>query len=199
MAFIPTPNSARLALIGTVQGQSIVNTMWFRRASTYDATALENLVSEVSSWWIDEIVPNFSQDYTFTSVYALDASSETGPTFTFTVPAGEVGQIASPTMALNAALTVTFQTATRGRSGRGRNYLSGLAETWGNGVQWQANLVAPIGAGYVALETYLVGTNSAHVVASHYTNGAPRVTGVTYPVINYRLNLPIYSQKNRTR
>lgn len=173
--------------------------MWFRRASTYDLAALQLLVSEVSQWWINEIVPHLSQDYLFSSVYALDASSETGPTYTFNVPAGENGGIASPTMALNAALTVTFQTAQRGRSGRGRNYLSGLAETWGNGVAWQANLVAPIGAGYVTLGTYLVGTNSIHVVASHYTNGAERPQGVTFPVVSYRLNLPIYSQKNRTR
>lgn len=199
MAFIPTPNAARVAITTVSNLHPMVNTLWFRKTTPYTASDLGQLVSEIESWWGTQVMPLLCSQTGFTQVYALDASSESGPVATLVVSPVVFGGEADTPMTLNSAMTVTFQTAKRGRSARGRVYLGGWGEDAATAATFAAGFLTDVVSAFENLPSYLTVSESVHVVASHYTDGAPRVTGVTEPVINYRANSTVYSQRNRTR
>jgi len=83
----------------------------------------------------------------------------------------------------NCSLSISFRTAGRGRSSRGRNYFVGLVESQVNGdVVNGGNVDA-----YQTLYEELIGAGSVvtgwqWVVVSRFFNGAPRTAGLAQPV-----------------
>jgi hypothetical protein len=199
MAFIPVPNAARVAITMVASGYNTVNTLWFKKATPYTDTQLIALATEVGNFWSGEVMPNLSQSIAVSEVYALDASDVDGPSISYIISPTIPGGIPDTMTTLNNAMTVTFKSAARGRSGRGRNYISGLIEVDANIGTWDTTLVDAMTSSFENLPTYITGTGSTHVVASLYTGGAARVTGVTFDVVSYRANPVVYSQRLRTR
>lgn len=199
MPFIPTPKVARVAVSMVADLHNIVNTLWFEKATNYTATDLADLAAEIETFWSVNIMPEMCTGTALYEIYALDASSPTGPAVTLPVIPSVAGGEPSAPASLASAMTVTFQSAARGRSGRGRVFLSGFGEAEVGATTFQGALVTAINTAFEDLNTYLTGTGSTHVVVSHYTNGAVRGQGETFPVISYRANSTIYKQGNRTR
>lgn len=198
MAFIPAPNAARVAITMMSGTYNTVNTLWFTKPGGYDATALNDLLGEVLSFWGTEIMPVLCTATSLTEGYALDASDIDGPSVGAIVSPAVTGGEADTAASLASAMTITFRSAARGRSGRGRNYISG----WGEDAMTQANFGNDerlfMNVAWTELETYLSGTGSTHVVMSFNSGGSPRAAGVAFPVLTYRANAPIYSQRLRT-
>lgn len=157
MAFINTPNVVRTALRFTLDGQDIVNTLWFRNVtdSLDDGVVLANFGNSLATWWegnmaqwvADDLV---LRDVTVTSQESLDAPSVVSPQ---TIP----GEDISPPEPNMVAFVLKFNTAQRGRSGRGRNYIAGIpgnvvasnavTSTFADGVRsaYNALIGSPIG------------------------------------------------------
>lgn len=184
MAFVPAPNGAVAALRGELNGQAVVNTLWFSGTVPYTQPLCELLAGELADLWRDMLKPIQVPTYTLNEVQVYAMEAATSPTGTVTV--GESGGGSGEAAANQAALVVTFRTGGRGRWSRGRNYLTGFSEAHLSNNAWTAT---PIGAAanfFGNLSTYVNGVNgSIHVVASRKLNGFDREVALMQTVLSY--------------
>lgn len=197
MAFIPAPNCAVAALRGDLNGVAIVNTLWFEGSTPYDAGACLSVAQALQEWWRDYLkivqVPTFTMNEI--QVYAMD--SLTAPTATEVV--GESGTDAGEAAANQAAMVVTFRTAGRGRSSRGRNYVGGFSEADLSNNAWTTGVLDVVTQAYNDFPAYVGSINgSTHVVVSRYSQGAPRVQGLPQPVTSYDIQARPGTIRQRT-
>lgn len=195
MTFIPTVDAIRVAIEGTWQGNQWVLTLWLGVNHSIDVSDLSNAVADVSSWYAAKIKPLVVDGILPNSVRAVDQSTATSPSHVAALSAA--GSVATGGVANNTPLVVTFRTANRGRSSRGRNYVPGAPANQGSsagpGATFQANLLAA----YQALNSYLNPDGLYHAVVSHYALGHPRGSGFKQAVTEYSVDSAYDSQRRR--
>jgi len=124
-------------------------------------------------------------------VVVTDMSSLTGGQVSFSPPIGEFGGKGGPPLPSNVSLSISFRTALRGRSFRGRNYVVGLAVD----DQLDQNSIKPtVMSAWVDAYTELIalasGAGATWIVASRFSgvdgdgHPVPRAAGVTTPITN---------------
>jgi len=128
MAFVPVANVAEVEVRMRLAGQSIENTLYFQFASGPSAAELTALGGDIRDWWIASYAPLVWNGLQLVEVNCTDLTSDTGPQVATPVT-DEFGTGGANTVANNVALCVSFRTAFRGRSFRGRNYISGIPLT----------------------------------------------------------------------
>lgn len=91
----------------------------------------------------------------------------------------------------NVTMSVSFRTALRGRSFRGRNYVAGLTEDQVAGNIFISTLSASWKAAYEAIAAAIASTGWTWVVVSRFSGvdavtkePIPRAAGVTTPVLS---------------
>jgi hypothetical protein len=196
--FIPTTNCVKVDAEGVLFGQQIDNTMWFlHRAGAPTIADLTDLGVRFNDFWEGNVVLHLSQDYAYKGCIVTDQSSESSPAVNVPV-FGVSGTIAEDSMPGGTCLCITFLTAGRGRSSRGRNYISGIPK-----VQIIDNAVDGLYAGnfpvgYNSMFSHAINDNWMWVVVSHFTAGAPRAAGLPQEVISANLSdLNVDSQRRR--
>lgn len=183
MAFIPAENTAKVEIRMTQDGQKVENTLYFRHdTGAISSAEREALGNWIEAWWNDEIRPLQTNEVTFREVYVTDMSSAMSGTSSVSDLNGTPGAQGTPSEPNNVTVTISFRTDFRGRSARGRNYAIGLttADVTANQVA-QVTLDAWVDA-YELLLTLPGLDNWTWVVASFYTNNAPRVEALLLPV-----------------
>jgi len=198
MAFIPAENCVSVELRYDLFGQNVENTLFFFCEDGVNLSNMATLAGEIDDWWDTSLRPLQSTAVTYRETYVTDLTSDTSPTYSSTANTGMAGsKAASAGLPGNVTFCLTFATAARGRSGRGRNYIVGLVEgdVTGNAlVNTQAD--ALVGA-YEQLLT-LFSTPYDWVVLSSFSEGAPRVERLIQPVQSVRYaDLYIDSQRRR--
>jgi hypothetical protein len=146
MAFIPSPGIVQVEIRGTLGESNVENTLYFFSTSPpVTLNAIENLTGDVAAWWSLVMRDLLPTGYTYRETYAVDLSSETGPTWTEagSTWAGERITTAGM-MPNNATIAISFRTAQRGRSHRGRNYVCGLSRNDVTGNMVSATLQAAL-------------------------------------------------------
>ena len=186
MEFVETPDVAQVNVRGVIDQQRVQNTLYFQKDSggivLADITAL---AAGIEAWWTVNARPLLSVEYGYREVYAVDQTSIDGPTSTASSSSGWQGtRPFSTQMPNNATIAVSFRTAKRGRTYRGRNYwpLLSRGDVSGNQVlQAYVNLVVlaydlllPFGGATPAGWTW--------VVVSRTFMNAPRTYGIKTPV-----------------
>lgn len=171
--------------------------LWFTR-NTFDAVALAALAEDIGDWFETGVLGQLSTAVKMYSVTAYDMRTVGAPMATFTPNPNPTGTKLGDPIPYQDAVVVTFRTATRGRSGRGRNYISGFTE--GESVaravsQGAADLIETAYAP-VSLEGFTDGWN--WVVASFQQNGQVLNPGVARPVTTSEIRTRTYGvQKGR--
>lgn len=197
MPFIPTPNVARCAVRYILHNQSVVNTLWFRKDIGLQdpALAMADLGNAISSWVETNLLSQFSTDVFFADVTATSQVSATAPSVV--TVADLSGLAVGGAMPGNVCWTLKFSTAQRGRSGRGRNYISGMRETDVTGNQVNTTWAGNIYAAYNTLIS-LPPDGWEWVVVSHYENLQPRIQGFAQTVLSASIvNYDVDSQRRR--
>jgi len=128
MPFVPVPNTAQFNIRYTVNGELAENTLYFSRANGWGAGDLTVGAAYLRDWFVTNIRSQLGAQAIFKEVYGVDLSSQNGPTSTVSVTNDPGGPIVGDMMPGSVSLCVTFRTAKRGRSFRGRNYISGFTE-----------------------------------------------------------------------
>lgn len=186
MAFIPVPNTVMVEAVFEQAGQIVENTMYFENVdSSTDAGGITALLTEIRNTIQTELLPLLSSTIQLVRLVGtlLDAVDAISITLNVSPPtAGGVGGGAAPN---NVSYTISFLTASRGRSFRGRNYIAGIPDDARAG-----NVIdADFRTGLLAYYTELRATTSEEgwqmVVVSRYHNHLPRVTGVTTPITSF--------------
>lgn len=204
MAFIPGPKVAMVTVNATIDEQELQNTLYFRLnapAPSWPQVSLELLVKEVRDYWASAWQPTASDRITFRGVEASDLTSADGITAAIDWGLPATGGQSLALLPNNCSLAVSFRTARRGRSYRGRNYIVGIPENQvvSNEVDgaW-AEAARAFYEGILTQDWTAPGDLCTWGVFSRYANGDPRPVGVFEPITSVTLtNLVIDSQRNR--
>lgn len=197
MPFIPVPDVLQAELRYTLFGQRIENVLYFAGGGRAGQAGMNTLALQLQAWWVAEIAPNLSVQLTLNEIYITDLQSESGETYSGIVAAGSQGQINDNALPGNVALCVSFRTAQRGRSFRGRNYVPGLAETSVAGNTVEAGVVNNLQAGYGALISTAAAAGFPWVVVSRYSGGDPRPVGLATNITGARVVDPFVDSQRR--
>lgn len=197
MAFIPTIKVARCSINSRLHGQQIANTLWFRKTGLGEITAddLGDLGLDLGTWFDANVLPVLSPDFSMVSVTCIGQDSLTAPSVEspFAGTGGSLG-VAMPG---NVCVTLKFNTEQRGRSGRGRNYISGLRELDVTGNAVASGVVADLVTAYNLLVS-APPTGWEWVVVSHFLDKAPREFGFAQHVLACtNVDLNVDSQRRR--
>lgn len=181
--YVPGENVAQVEVIANALGVTMENTLYFQYSGGISAAELKGLCNDVCATWNSEhrlVMGAFLQ---VTQVYGTDLTTDTSPTANADDLLPFVGTVESDPLPLTNTLSISFRSAARGRSGRGRNYWMGLAES-----QVQGNFVLNTPA-VVMQEAYEAMRGQDAVrdgwiwgVFSRRVNGAWRTAGLFRPI-----------------
>lgn len=198
MPFIPFPAGTVEHVIRWTQNGVpcvITNGFYFLTgaATVSDGQAL---VDGLRAAFISDIMGDMSPEMIYDNSDAVELSSATSWIATEATPT--VGRASGNPVANQAALVVTENTAFRGRSFRGRNYIPGLpASKQDSSIYWKATTITDYNTFYEDMNAAMYAIGWQHCVLSRYTAGAPRVLGVATDVISYAPKLLIATQRGR--
>jgi hypothetical protein len=189
MPFIPVANTALTELRFTSNGQQVENTLWFEHATDPTGEDLEGLNAAVFDWWAANIQALQSSAVQLREVTSTSQTSAMSSFDTFTPPVAEFGGAGANNEPGNVTMSISFRTALRGRSARGRNYAIGLTEDQVAGNSFVTGLTALWQAAYFELIDAAAAAGWQWVVASRFSgvdpdtgDPIPRAAGVTTPI-----------------
>lgn len=198
MPFIPVPNTVMAEIRMSMDFQRVENTLYFEFGLPPTPANLVSLGNDLLNWYSTLMAPQQGLGVALREIFLTDLTSVTGGTFTQTPPSLITGSQVGEMLPNNVALAVSFRTAFRGRSFRGRNYFLGLVDSQVAQNTVTAGALAAITNIYQQLPASLGGSGSTWVVVSRFTNNAPRVTGIATPVTAALIvDSTVDSQRNR--
>lgn len=183
MAFVPAANTVMCELRYLMGGVQAENTLYYRRTSgTVTPGVLQSIGSALVGWWAAGIAPLVSNQLELNEVYMTDLTTATSITGTFAPTVPVFGSDTADPLPNNVSLAVSFRTAGRGRSSRGRNYIFGLTDSDASGSRINGPVVNSIQTAYASLIPLLVDEAFEWVVVSRFTNGNPRSQALVQPI-----------------
>lgn len=184
--FIPFNRTAFCELIYNSPSGVKENTLWFKYLAIGDLSEaiLSDLGQGLALWWADNLVSVVSDEVTLARVEVTDMTSSISSSGLFV--AGIDGENVANISPANVSMCTSFRTELRGRSFRGRNYFYGLTESGVNGDFVELSTASIILGAYLvlqdAIDAHVGGSTWQWVVASKFSEGLPRETGLTTPV-----------------
>lgn len=197
MTFISLPDCVKIEIKCRKNGAPVINVIWAKVNVTIDLATLATIAGVVKDWWIANIKLQTTSSMSLEEVVVTDWSVANSIQHVETVSPPSPGTGGTDDTPSNVAAVVTFYTGYTGRSNRGRVYMGGLdvTDTTGNTLG-TAYVVAMITA-WADLATLLDAEGVQHVVASFYTNNAPRVVGAYKVITDYGMNNVVDTQRRR--
>lgn len=189
---------ARAELRGTYFGEEVMNVLWFQSlAIPVTQGMLGNLGSALAQWWRDNLRLVQSNNYVLREVYVASWANATAPTATESLFPAEPGLNLQEGVPGSVALCVTFRTAGRGRSSRGRNYVAGLTENVLQGNNWTQTITDSVVSAYFALQPAVSVEGWEHVVYSQFTSNTLRPVGQAAAVTSVTADTRVDSMRRR--
>lgn len=198
MAFVPVPNTLQAELRFTLGSQLVENVLYFTGSAGVTPALATSLGTALVSWWNANFKADSVTTFTLQTVYMTDLTSQTSFTVTHTAGLPSAGTNGGDPLPFNCALVASFRTAQRGRSGRGRNYVSGWPETQVSASTADSLRVGRILTGYnllIGAGTFVAGLQ--WVVVSRFHDGIPRAVGLAIPITSVVVDPTMDSQRRR--
>jgi len=197
MAFIPWPNGVKLCFEFATAG-SIWQTCFSVRKSAGppEDTDLAQIADDGVASWTSTLKGWLTEDTLLGAVRATDMTAEGAPQHVNAV--NETGTLTGAGAPLNACAVISGRTAKRGRSYRGRNYISGLLYSdFTNPVTLGSGLMTSLAAWATGLQSALDAHGYDMVVASQQHNGAPTSPAELNEVLAFVVDSKSDSQRRR--
>lgn len=166
----------------TWQGLQCENTLYVEAPAVLTPALLSNIAAFTHTWWESNIQTLQSDTLVLREIHVTDLTTAVSPTFTLAGDVNDFGGATLPSMPNSVSFAISFRTAGRGRSSRGRNYFCGLTESQVAGNTVAPSVVAALQAAYAAFLATVDATVYTWVVVSRFADGLPRTTGLTQPV-----------------
>lgn len=197
MPFQAVEEAAQVLINYRQAGQELQSQLYFRTGGSDNATFLTALSQMVADWLTNSWAPVASNAAEVVSLLTTNVSIEGGTQITFTPIGGITGDIVSPALPTGTTITASWRTGRSGRSFRGRTYHVGLTEQ-----QVVANAVdsgsrTALQSAYGQLIIDANANNTPLVVASRFSNNAPRTVGIVTDVLTVLVDEFIDSQRRR--
>ena len=197
MAFVPNPLVIRVVHRMDRAGLPLYNVFHHGIPAGMSAEIATAYAGLLGLLYTNTILEQLSGSVNYEECIVYFMASESAPTGAWSAPDPSPGGLAFEGNNRGGAAVVTFRTANRGRSGRGRVYLGGLAET----SVLEGVITGPYGASLeLAVNNYRTGAAAEElplIVYSQFTNGAPRTTGLAQPVTSVELRSNILGSQRR--
>ncbi len=201
MAFVPFPTGTVSTVLSFIlNGLPVSITNGWQKTGGAPATVTDgqSLADAVADWWNTNLKSVSSPDIELEGATAYDLTSSSGWSVTSPLLHSGTGTGSVPTNA--AAMVVTLQTANRGRSFRGRNYVPGLPSSQlASPVFWDTGATGAMNTAYTALQAGGLAAGFVLGVLSRVENKHPLTTGVFTPVITHRANARIGTIRGRLK
>lgn len=197
MAFIPVPNGASLCFQFTTAGQNWQFCITVRKtAGAPSVSDLATLAAAGVSWWNATLKSLIYTATTLNQVVATDLTTQGGPQDIDVV--GTPGTATGGIIPVGTPIVVSFRTALRGRSYRGRAYVTGTSSSnLVDSANVSSTITSGLGAAFATLGGTLSTAGMPHVVASKQHNGAVTNPAATNAVITYVVDGKLDSQRRR--
>lgn len=198
MPFVPVADTIQAEIRMSLDNQLIENTLYFQSRPDATDPTLVALGNSLLLWWTVNYRVKLPDSVTLREIYLTDLTTASSPTHTTPAPApAPAGSAATPVMPNNVTIAVSFRTAARGRSFRGRNYFGALGETQISSNTVDGATQAGIVAAYQALLSGDIADDWIWGVVSRYSGGAPRAAGLFTPVTSVVITDPIVDSQRR--
>lgn len=184
MPYVPAINTLQAELVQVMDGQILENVLYFEASAGVDFTLMTDLATALQAWWTTEIAPGVSESLSLTQIVVTDLTTSTSPAILVPMSPPIPGEGTSPALPNNVALCLSFRTAFRGRSSRGRNYIAGLQENQVILSEYDAGVTDFFISAYQQLQgagDFVEGLQ--WVVCSRISEGEPRTTALNRPII----------------
>lgn len=179
--FIPCPDSALVVASFMFGTMSYSNTFWFVRPD-FTMTDLTSL-AEQHDYWFGRVQKGLIHSgHGYQGCTAYDMRDDEAQSVYVNTHAGAGGQVTAEALPIQTALVATLRTQVRGRTGRGRLYLTGYVEAQLSGGQFTSTHVNNVKSMLNNMKANLASVGWVWVVMSRHYNGEPREEGVARPV-----------------
>jgi len=189
MPFVPVPNTVLAEIRMTLDDQQVENTLYFERAGGWTEGTMVDLADELQLWWTNVYSTQCVTAVQLREVQVTDLTSATAGQVAVAPAITALGDLNQEPMPNAVSFTVSFRTALRGRSFRGRNYVVGLGIEQVTGNNVNPAVITSFIANYDNLLLLASSQGCTWVVVSRFSGidpdtkkPIPRVTGVTTPV-----------------
>lgn len=199
MPFIPTPNGVKVCMKFTKAGQQCCNIFHVRVPSAPDEAMLNTIGSIFKTAWNDKLETSTANDTTLDAIEVTDISTAGGLGIVYTTGLPEAGGPGNNPLPNNVTVATKLLTGRTGRSYRGRFYMNGVSAPF---VTADAQHITPTMQGHLrdfvdqlVADLLLEGLNLA--IASFFSGGVPRTSGVLTDVTGATINSTLDSQRRR--
>jgi len=167
-----------------------------KSAGAPTTTDLAAITSAAHTWWTSVLKADLTTATTLRQIRATDLTSQGAPQDIETI--NETGTSTSAEIGLNSALVVSERTEKRGRSYRGRVYLSGLnVDALVSAVDVAGGTASAYAAAFAGLQGSLDTLGFDTVVASKQHNGVETNPAEVNEVVAWIVDTHVDSQRRR--
>lgn len=197
MPFIPVPNGIQLCFLFTSDAQNWQFCLTLQKsAGAPTSTDLQQATADGQAWWTSFLKGALTNQNQLREIVATDLTAQGAPQNRVTV--NETGTGAGTAGPLSNAVVISHRTAKRGRSYRGRSFISGWP---GSQLQTMNTLVGSTATafanGFASLRTTLDGHGIDQVIATRQHNNQVVTPAETNEVISTVVDTLIDSQRRR--
>jgi len=193
------PNVAEFKLIGVQDGQTIMNRIYlYSPQEDWGQAKLTEVAGFIGSWLSVTLAPNVSHDMTWNSIIGTSMEGKNSAQVVVPFVSPVSGTHTSGAAPNNVALCISLKTGSRGRSARGRFYLSGVPAAaitrsmahaeWRDSVQ---------DAFQTLVDDFQTEQAVQLCVYSTMVDKQPRATGLPFPVLFAVVNDDVLDSQRR--
>jgi hypothetical protein len=198
MAFQNCPGVASVELIFDALGQKVENVYHVKQEDAWTETDLTNVAAAFKDWFSVDMAPITHSSVSLGKIVCKDLSTSTGPAIEYVADLPIAGGYSSTAICpLNVTAAVSFGTALRGRSYRGRIYHVGLAVAYVSGNQLGSGTQGSFLSAYGALVTAVSTAGFQLCVLSRFAAKALRTNGIGTAITSVSVDINLDSQRRR--
>lgn len=196
--YIPIANVAKIEVFMTQDVQHIENVFHAYAPSGFTGGSLEDLATVVDDWVTGSYMIKIGSQVDYNGVKITDLTTESGPVYEMSRAVPVAGAIGSGERypAQNSAV-ISWNTAQRGRSFRGRTYVPGLRSTFCSGSTLTNAFINDLSTAFGNLKADLADAGYTLVIASLCNGKAWRTTGTFAAVTTFSVNPTVATQRRR--
>lgn len=179
-------NVAAVQVFGTLAGQEVMNDFYYQFDHQPDHSDLVALTSAIAGAWISTAVPVLPGTWMGRNVFAFDMTVDTGENAIDDSIQGVVGTSGGVALPNNVTLAIARKNGRRGRSGNGRIFWQGIADS----LMLDENHVQPAAAedfviACEALDVAALGVGGTAVILSFQHDGVVSSAATIYPLLQW--------------
>jgi hypothetical protein len=198
MSFVPAPGVLQVNQRATLYGQQIENVHYFELGFPPDPAGVQQAAYDARDNWVTHMLPVLTEDYIYREAYVTDLTTDTSPASTAVPATLTTGAGASDAAPGSVTLCLSLRTSGRGRSSRGRQYISGLSEGSIEDNAWNSAKAAEVVSAFQAYQDAMFTAGYNLVVLSRIQDGVPRDLALAQTVTSIlTTDLFIDSQRRR--